>query len=292
MKNLDFIIIGAQKGGSSFLQYLLKHHPEVEMPNGETPIFLYPDFNEIKDLDNTIDKLFTTDKLKGIKRPNYLGKPESPQLIEAYGDGEIKLIAVLRDPVNRFISAYLHTVSHSWIKPFYLKRKIKKILKKDKLNPIESNLFEYGFYAKYLKLYEKTILKDNLLILDFNYLKNSPQLAFNLVCTFLNINQIEFDKYILSKQINRGSKNYLELNKNYLTSKLIYTFDKKNQRLNSKEELGRLDKKLLYLLNKTYFFLNSKFNFKNIEFDQKIKNKIELIYLEDQNNLKKFNVIK
>ena len=84
----------------------------------------------------------------------------------------------------------------------------------------------------------------------------------------------------------------MELNKNYLTSKIIYAFDKKNQRLNSKEELGRLDKKLLYLLNKTYFFLNSKFNFKNIEFDQKIKNKIELIYLEDQNNLKKFKVIK
>lgn len=289
---LNFIIIGAQKGGSSFLQNLLKQHPEVEMPTGETPIFQYPDFDEIKDIDDYINKLFTTHKLKGIKRPNYIGQPESPKLIESYGGGNIKIIAVLRDPVDRFFSAYLHAVRNSWIKPYCLNKKLKNILKKENLKPVESNLFEYGFYAKYLEMYKKTIQKENLLILDFNYLTKSPQLAFNLVCTFLNISQVEVDNYILSKRINRGSKNYLELTKNYLTSKLIYTFDKKNQRLHRKEDLSALVKKLLYLINRSFNFLNSKLNIKKIKFDEKIKNKIELIYLEDQNKLKKFNINK
>ncbi len=106
--DLDFVLIGAQKAGSTFLHQALQHHPDLTMPIGEVPVFQEPEYS--RDGIGWLDVLFADaveGTLRGIKRPDYLGRPESPRYL-AHHAPNTKLIAVLREPVTRAISAYYH----------------------------------------------------------------------------------------------------------------------------------------------------------------------------------------
>ena len=88
---------------------MISQHPEIWMPRGETPYFEDPDYHQ-----STPDEFLSqfpheSGKLIGIKRPNYIGKPEAPERIET-DLPDARLIAVLRDPADRAISAYFHQI--------------------------------------------------------------------------------------------------------------------------------------------------------------------------------------
>ena len=93
----DFVIIGAQKSASSFMQLCLADHPDIYIPEGETPFFESPDYEQ-GDI-HEIEELFEgrSEKCLGIKRPNYIGKAEVPNRILKHLPNA-KLIAILRNP--------------------------------------------------------------------------------------------------------------------------------------------------------------------------------------------------
>ena len=74
---LDFIIIGAQKSGSTFLHQCLRKHPQIAMPENEVTIFEGHNFNE-KSFNNYINSQINNknNRLFGIKRPNLLCQSE------------------------------------------------------------------------------------------------------------------------------------------------------------------------------------------------------------------------
>ena len=68
-----FIIIGAQKAGSSSLQHYLNAHPEVSLIPQEANVLQDPFYSEAAV--NDFLRRFpgdAADKVRGIKRPNYL----------------------------------------------------------------------------------------------------------------------------------------------------------------------------------------------------------------------------
>jgi len=101
----DYIIIGAHKSASTFVHKCLMEHPDIYMPKDEIPFFEIPDY-ESSSL-SELEKYFKGRKEKrfGIKRPSYIGKPEVPARI-SNDLPDAKLIAVLRDPVDRAVSSY------------------------------------------------------------------------------------------------------------------------------------------------------------------------------------------
>ena len=42
---LDFVIVGAPKAATTYLHVLLRDHPDVFMPRGESPLFEDPFYN-------------------------------------------------------------------------------------------------------------------------------------------------------------------------------------------------------------------------------------------------------
>lgn len=50
-----FVVIGAQKSASSFMQLCLAEHPDIYMAEGETPFFETPDYeqSDISELEMT-----------------------------------------------------------------------------------------------------------------------------------------------------------------------------------------------------------------------------------------------
>ena len=121
----NFLLIGAAKAGTTALYDYLKQHPQVYMsPLKETNFFALAgdplDFRGPGD-DRTINHWSKTtlegyqieytwvdgEKAIGEASPLYLYSPKAPPCIREY-ISDAKLIAILRHPIERAYSAYLH----------------------------------------------------------------------------------------------------------------------------------------------------------------------------------------
>lgn len=95
MKKLDFVVAGAQKCGTTTLQKYIMQHPDIWMPDGEGHVF-----------DNRkMPAELPIDKVCGESTPIYMWLDYVPPLIYAYNK-KIKVICILRDPVDRAWSHY------------------------------------------------------------------------------------------------------------------------------------------------------------------------------------------
>lgn len=107
---LDFVIIGAQKSGTTSLFNYLSSHPAVYMP-GQKELRFFSHFFE-RGLDWYRAQYFANapiDSVKGEASPHYMYSQGVPERI-ASAFPDIKLIAILRNPVNRAYSHYQMTV--------------------------------------------------------------------------------------------------------------------------------------------------------------------------------------
>jgi hypothetical protein len=114
----NFLIIGAQKAGTTSLYHCLGQHPQIYMspikePNffaaeGEKPDPRKPSVNDIE----AYRELFrgvSYETAIGEASPWYLYSPKAPERIKHYIP-DAKLIAILRDPPERAYSQFLHFV--------------------------------------------------------------------------------------------------------------------------------------------------------------------------------------
>ncbi len=112
MKKLDFMIVGAQKCGTSALSHFLSQHPDIAIARGkEVHLFDDPDYSPLwseAEMDHYYDDYFEDDAVQAIcgeATPIYLYWPEIAQELARYNK-QLKLIVMLRDPVERAISQY------------------------------------------------------------------------------------------------------------------------------------------------------------------------------------------
>jgi hypothetical protein len=124
----NFLVIGAGKSGTTSLYHYLRQHPDVFMspvkepnffaaeggkisytgPNGET-MSRPANPGAVTDMED-YRALFagvSGEKAVGEATPQYLYAPEAPARIKRYVP-DAKLVAVLRNPVERAYSAFLH----------------------------------------------------------------------------------------------------------------------------------------------------------------------------------------
>jgi hypothetical protein len=123
----NFLIIGAAKAGTTSLYEYLKQHPQIWMsPVKETNFFALEgeilDFRGPED-HNYINKFSITkiedylNLFQGVENqvaigeasPLYLYHPTAPKRIQHYIP-DVKLIVILRNPVDRAYSSFLHLV--------------------------------------------------------------------------------------------------------------------------------------------------------------------------------------
>lgn len=106
--HLQFLIIGAQKCGTSSLFYYLLQHPELALPEKkEIHFFDAKHQNGIGWYEDHFSHKKKADKQTGEATPYYLFHPLVPQRIAIHYP-QIKLIVLLRSPIDR---AY----SHFWM---------------------------------------------------------------------------------------------------------------------------------------------------------------------------------
>ncbi len=129
----NFLVIGAAKAGTTSLYYYLKQHPQIYMPlskEQKEPDFFalegepleYPGPHGIFKLKNPITNLqtystlfnpVTTETAIGEASTVYIYSAKACERIHHYLP-EVKLIAILRDPVERAYSHYLFWASQGF----------------------------------------------------------------------------------------------------------------------------------------------------------------------------------
>ena len=108
---VDFVIVGAQKCGTSALARFLGQHPQVAMADREGHVFDSPDYSRDW-TPEAIDARYARHierppgtAVCGESTPIYLFLPDIPAELRRYNP-DLKVIAILRDPVERAVSHY------------------------------------------------------------------------------------------------------------------------------------------------------------------------------------------
>lgn len=112
----NFIVVGAQRSGSTYLYNLLAQHPDIAMAQPIRPepkYFLNRTADEV-DLDAYVSQFFADAKdgqMLGEKSTSYYESPAAADCIRASLPGA-KIIFILRDPVHRALSNYYFSLNH------------------------------------------------------------------------------------------------------------------------------------------------------------------------------------
>jgi hypothetical protein len=179
-----FIVIGAMKSGTTTLFNMLSRHPGlcrtwVEIP-GKSFNKEINYFNKLYRKGHTAihyDWRFPFDAARHAwtldVSPNYAKLPGTrpvPRRIARIG-GQTRLAYILRNPVDRIESQIAHGMQHG-----------------DKVRSM-GHCKRVSRYARHLDRFTDHIPRENILLLDFDQLRRSPDKLMARVCDFLEIDR-------------------------------------------------------------------------------------------------------
>lgn len=208
LRGPDFLIIGAQKCGTNSLYYYLMQHPSIE-PATQKEVH-YFDLNFAKKLQwyqSHFPKI-TSGILTGEASPYYIFHPlVAERILEVYPD--IKLIVLLRNPVDRTISHYYWEVklgceSLSFSEAIAaestrLEGEVEKILQDGNYYSFNHQHYTYlsrSIYVEQLEKWTSIFPKEQFLILKSEELFDRPAPSMNKVFEFLELPPHESGEYI------------------------------------------------------------------------------------------------
>jgi hypothetical protein len=213
-ETLDFLIIGAQKAGTTALFQYLRHHPEVHIPDRKEEPFFSHDFPAIphRSWSEYLSDVFAgapEEAVWGTATPQYMAgsllKTETPELLIADPRPErivperirqrmpdVRLIAILRDPVERAVSQ--HRMEHAMgVESRSFEETIAELLEPEALErsrhvPTETNTYVvYGEYARILQGYYDTFEGDQILVLFTEDLEHEPEAAVRAIFSHIGV---------------------------------------------------------------------------------------------------------
>lgn len=188
----NFIIIGAAKSGTTALYHYLEQHPQIYMsPKKETNFFAleaeklyFPDAPQVKRTQKPIDNITAyCDLFRGVAdetavgeaSPWYLYHPGVPERIQHYLP-DAKLIAILRNPVERAYSHFLNSVRDGAepFTDFAQALQEEEVRVHNNLEPLRWHYQQMGFYYVQVKRYFETFDRNQIRIYLYDDLKDGP----------------------------------------------------------------------------------------------------------------------
>lgn len=169
-KDINFIIIGAAKSATTWLQEQLQSDPQVYMPDPELHFFA----REYSRGDSWYLSQFSDEGLGrtvGEKSNSYLYNPDAALRIHQHLP-QVKLIAQLRNPVERAYSGYCMLLRRGEVGTdigTYL----------DPASEENARFLETGNYAAHLQVYIDLFGPEALLILFFEGVQDSPEMQMS-----------------------------------------------------------------------------------------------------------------
>lgn len=198
-EKLDFLIIGAQKAGTTTLWHLLRTHPQLAFPAAkEAPFFTGSAYE--RGVEWHVRSVFGSSsfgRLKGTATPHYMmGAPGAPVPVVAQRIARdlphVRLIALLRDPVQRAISQW--RMSRRWgLEPRSIDEALQaelhaEALQKARACPTSTNSYVVqGEYGRTLGAYLRHLPRRQLHVELTEDLERDPSTVVGRVLSFLGV---------------------------------------------------------------------------------------------------------
>ena len=187
----NLLVIGAMKAGTTSFHEMLSQHPDIFMSmEKETNYFIDAVYNS-KNLEWYRDQYVGGEKLKirGESSVSYSKRHAHPEVIENIVrvlGSDIKIIYILRNPINRFVSNFTDGKTYKHIPPDY------SINQFVSLYPLKKNPYALtSLYFYQVSPYLERFSLNNILIIEYEELISSPNNVMNEVFKFLNLENWE-----------------------------------------------------------------------------------------------------
>ena len=198
---LDFMIVGVQKGGTTALAHFLAQHPAIGMSRPkEVHLFDAPDYSRdwtptaIDDRYRPFFEGAAGASIRGEATPIYLFLPAIAGELKRYNP-DLKLIVLLRDPVERAISHYYMEKNRDkehlplWLA--LLAEPLRLRLPEDAAH-IDSHLRRHsyrrrGLYTRQLRNLYRWFDRERVLVLRAENLRNDHDAVLRRVFSFLGV---------------------------------------------------------------------------------------------------------
>lgn len=207
----DFIIIGAQKSGTTSLYNYLIEHPQISPASAKELHFFDLNFQKgIQWYETQFPQKSKPNILTGEASPYYLFHPLVPQRLRQHYP-QVKLIVLLRNPVTRAISHYHHEIKLGFEKlsieeaiaaePTRLENEVTKLLTDPAYQSHNHRHYSYlarGLYLQQLERWRKYYPPEQLLILKSEDFYTNPATTLDRVFQYLKIptyQQAKYSKY-------------------------------------------------------------------------------------------------
>lgn len=204
------LIIGAQKGGTTSLFNYLVQHPEVRAPFGKE--IHYFDLHHDRGENWYRGRFPYVYQLRGGSQtldasPYYLAHPLAPQRAARLLPG-VKLIAVLRNPVDRALSHYQHELRggrESLTFAEAIEREAERLAGEEERLRTDPSYYSYshrrysytlrGLYVDQLRRWVEHFPRSQLLVIQSEWLFRDPVAASALVYDFLGLRPHRLEHY-------------------------------------------------------------------------------------------------
>lgn len=208
--NLSFLIVWAAKSGTTFLSNCLNNHPDIFLPSTELRFF-----SDVKNINGCMSDVFLKTFIRRIddynhlftwtkknilweKSPCYLYYyKESINNIKKYFWEDIKIIILLRNPVERAFSQYKHSLKYGYENiSFEDALKLEAQRKKDNWYYIFFHK-EVGLYYESVKAYKENF--KNVRVYTFDDLKGNQASVLWDIYDFLWVRDFKLDTTSIDK---------------------------------------------------------------------------------------------
>ncbi len=221
MRKPDFLLIGGQKCGTTWAWRMIESHPGTDLPEKKEIHYFGGVENYKKGKQwyyshfSNIDK----DKVTGEASTTYLydrmpfwhndsnkieyddDLPSIPEIVRSELP-DVKIIAILRNPVARAKSAYLHVLRVA-ARNHLVRDEMLKVwwsLKKIALDAPKTRILEYGFYHKHLSEWYRVFPKEQIRVYIYeDDLLPNPMMVLKDLYGFLDLDSSHVPEDIVKK---------------------------------------------------------------------------------------------
>ena len=187
----NFFVLGAAKCGTTTLHEVLTAHPHIFMTKEKEPRFFDDDTYYTGGLDGYLRDHFRGGadfKARGEATPSYLasGRKARDRIRRDLGK-DLRFVVILRDPVKRAWSHYLHQCRHG-VETESFERALE--LEPSRLSvgrPAMTAYFRDGLYAHHLRVWFEAFPREHFLVLLTEDLAERPAAVARQAFAFLDV---------------------------------------------------------------------------------------------------------
>lgn len=223
--NIDFVVIGAMKCGTTSLYTYLQQHGDIDLCKVKELNF-FNNYNNWKSGVKWYHSYYANDgRIRGDVNPNYAMYPtccEVPLRLHEFSPSA-KLIYLIRDPVKRSISHILHNIAER-----KESRSFQEIIDELKSGNDDKGYLAYSNYSMQIEQFLKFFSLDSILIIDSNDLRANQRNVLNSIREFVGLSPLQNEFHENVGEIHSTERKRIKpsilraLSHNHITGKYLH----------------------------------------------------------------------